>query len=71
MSCVYKKYEIKTKMVQGQWLQLKLKFLLSYNMKINLRWLGTESYWTSIKIKISMSCVYKKYGIKTKMVQEQ
>ena len=43
----------------------------NYYMKINLRWLGTESYWTSIKIKISMSCVYKKYGIKTKMVQEQ
>ena len=31
---VYKEYEIKTKMVQEQWLQLKLKFSLGYNMKI-------------------------------------
>ena len=29
-----KEYEIKTKMVQEQWLQLKIKFLLGYNMKI-------------------------------------
>ena len=28
-------------------------------------------YWTSIKIKISMTCVSKKYEIKTTMVQEQ
>ena len=28
-------------------------------------------YWTSIKIKVSMTCVSKKYGIKTKMVQKQ
>ena len=28
-------------------------------------------YWTSIKIKISMACVFKEYEIKTKMVQEQ
>ena len=27
--------------------------------------------WTSIKIKISMTCVSKEYEIKTKMVQEQ
>ena len=27
-------------------------------------------YWTSIKIKISMTCVSKEYEIKTKMVQE-
>ena len=28
-------------------------------------------YWTSIKIKISMTCVSKEYKIKTKMVHEQ
>ena len=28
-------------------------------------------YWTSIKMKISMTCVYKEYKIKRKMVQEQ
>ena len=34
MTCVYKEYEIKTKMVQEHWLQLKMKFLLGYNMEI-------------------------------------
>ena len=33
-SCVYKEYEVKIKMVQEQWLQLKMKFLLVYYMKI-------------------------------------
>ena len=28
-------------------------------------------YWTSINIKISITCVYKEHEIKTKMVQEQ
>ena len=28
------RYEIKTKMVHEQWLQLKLLFLLGYNLKI-------------------------------------
>ena len=28
-------------------------------------------YWTSIKIKISMTCMYKDYKFKIKMVQEQ
>ena len=28
-------------------------------------------YWTSIKIKIGMTCVYKEYKVKIKMVQEQ
>ena len=32
-SCVYKEYEVKIKMVQEQWLQLKMKFLLVYYMK--------------------------------------
>ena len=34
MTCVYKEYEVKIKMVQDQWLQLKMKFLLGHNMKI-------------------------------------
>ena len=31
MICVSKEYEIKTKMEQEQWLQLKMLFLLGYN----------------------------------------
>ena len=34
MTCVYEDYKVKIKMVQKQLLQLKLKFLLDYNMKI-------------------------------------
>ena len=34
MTYVYKEYEGKIKMVQDQWLQLKMMFLLGYNMKI-------------------------------------
>ena len=34
MICVSKEYEIKTKMEQQQWLQLKTLFLLGYNLKI-------------------------------------
>ena len=34
MTCVSKEYEIKTKMEQEQWLQLKLLFLLGYILKI-------------------------------------
>ena len=40
MTCVYKEYEGKTKMVEEQWLQLKMKFLLGYNMKIAIYWGG-------------------------------
>ena len=31
MTCEYKEYEGKIKMMQKQWLQLKVKFLLGYN----------------------------------------
>ena len=31
-------YEVKIKMVQEQWLQLKMKFLLVYNMKFVIKW---------------------------------
>ena len=34
MTCLSKEYEIKTKMEQEQWLQLKMLFLLGYNLKI-------------------------------------
>ena len=34
MACVYKEHGGKIKMVQEQWLQLKMKTLLGYNMKI-------------------------------------
>ena len=34
MTCVPQVYEIKTKMVQEQWLQLKMTFLLGHNLKI-------------------------------------
>ena len=33
MTSVSKKYEIKTKMEQEQWPQLKMLFLLGYNLK--------------------------------------
>ena len=36
MTCVCKEDEIKIKMVQHQRLQLKMKFLLGYNLKIIL-----------------------------------
>ena len=34
MTCVLEEYEIKTEMVQEQWLQLKMTFSLGYNLKI-------------------------------------
>ena len=34
VTCVYREYKVKIKMVQEQWLQLKMKFLFGYIMKI-------------------------------------
>ena len=34
IACVSNEYEIKTKMMQEQWLQLNMLFLLGYNLKI-------------------------------------
>ena len=34
MTCVYKEFQIKIKMVQEQLLQLKMKFLLGFNVDI-------------------------------------
>ena len=44
------KYEIKTKMLQEHWLQLKMMFLLDYNLKFSGRGLtfggeGIKSWW--------------------------
>ena len=64
LTCVYKEYEIKTKMVQEQWLQLKMKFLLGYNMKIvktllvgffctlRLNWQGSwiSAFWSFLYV---------------------
>ena len=33
MTCANNKYEIEIKMVQEQWLHLKIDFLLGYNIK--------------------------------------
>ena len=38
ITCMYKEYEVKMKMVEKQWLQLKAKFLLGYNMKTFIKW---------------------------------
>ena len=37
MNCVYKEYEVKIKIVKNQWMQLKMKFLMRYNMKIAIK----------------------------------
>ena len=34
VTCVYKQYEVKVKMVQEQRIQLKMKFLPGYNIRI-------------------------------------
>ena len=36
-TCVYKMFEVKMKIVQEQRQQLKMKFLLGYNMKVLFR----------------------------------
>ena len=38
MTCVSKEYEIKTKIEQEQCPQLKMLFLLGYNLKIIVYW---------------------------------
>ena len=44
MTCVTKEYKIKTKMEQ-EWLQLKMTFLLGYNLKISIEWGGETDFW--------------------------
>ena len=44
MTCVYKEYEVKIKVVQEQWLQLKMKFFLGCNMRWDKNVVGTV-YW--------------------------
>ena len=43
MTCVSKQYEIKAKMIHEQWRQLKMEFLLSYNL--TQTWVITFSSW--------------------------
>ena len=45
-TCVYKVYEFKIKMAQEQWLKLKRKFLLGYNIKVAIQWdVGINLWW--------------------------
>ena len=34
MTCVFNEYEVKMKIAQEQWLELKMKLFLAYNMKM-------------------------------------
>ena len=48
-------YEVKIKMVQEQWLQLKMKFLLVYNMKFFIKWGewtlgGVGGAWANVQL---------------------
>ena len=45
MTCVNEEYEVEIKMVHEQWLQLKMKFLLGYNMKIAIWWERMNHRW--------------------------
>ena len=38
MTFMYKDHEVKIKMVQEHWLQLRVKFLFCYNMKTVIKW---------------------------------
>ena len=44
MTCVSKEHDIKTKMEQEQWIQLKMLYLLGYNLKIVIWWGGGDKY---------------------------
>ena len=44
MTCASKEYEIKTKMVQEKWLQLKMVFLLGYTLK-SFNWWEAIHFW--------------------------
>ena len=45
MICVSKEYEIKTKMVQEQWLQLKMTFLFFYWVELTFGGEGIKIWW--------------------------
>ena len=45
MTCVSKEHDIKTKMEQEQWIQLKMLYLLGYNLKIVIWWGGINIWW--------------------------
>ena len=44
MTCASKEYEIKTKMVQEKWLQLKMVFFLGYTLK-SFNWWEAIHFW--------------------------
>ena len=48
MTCVFKEYEIKTKMVHEQWLQIKMLFLFGYNLKIVIQMVHEQ--WLQLKM---------------------
>ena len=45
MTCVSKEYEINTKMVLEQWLQLKMTFLLGCTLKMLFGGCGEIDFW--------------------------
>ena len=45
MTCVSKEHEIKTKLVQEQWLQLKTTFLFFYWVKLTFGGEGIKIWW--------------------------
>ena len=44
-TCVSKEYKIKIKIEKEQWLQLKILFLLGYNLKTVVLWGGGVDFW--------------------------
>ena len=45
ITCLYKEYEVKIKIVHERWLQLKMKLLLIYNNKITFEWGQINLWW--------------------------
>ena len=54
MTRVYKDYEVKIKMVQEQRLQLKMNFLMGYNMLFSER--GIDLWWVGNKNLVRVHC---------------
>ena len=54
MTRVYKDYEVKIKMVQEQRLQLKMNFLMGYNMLFSER--GIDLWWVGNKNLVRVYC---------------
>ena len=54
MTCVYKEYEVKIKVVQEQWLQLKMKVILGCNMRWDKNVVGKSTDGFSLLREIVM-----------------